>query len=107
AFNGKAIRRQVTVYFTKDTNDYKMDLLIYLPSNARGPVPLLLNISFAANNQIADDPGVKTGSIWTRDGKKVRASEPSRFGKMNIEQFINEGIGFACVYYGDIEPDFK
>ena len=36
AFNGKAIRKQVTVYFTKDTNDNKMDLLIYLPSNAKG-----------------------------------------------------------------------
>src|SRR6187551_3131487 len=34
AFNGKAIRKQITVYFTKDTNDNKMDLLIYLPSNA-------------------------------------------------------------------------
>jgi hypothetical protein len=107
SFNGKAIRKQVTIYFTKDTNDHKLDLLIYLPSNARQAVPLLLNISFAANNQIAGDPGIKTGSIWTRDGKKVKATEPSRFGKMNIEQFITEGIGFACVYYGDIEPDFK
>ena len=26
---------------------------------------------------------------------------------MNIEQFIDAGLGFACVYYGDIEPDFK
>lgn len=33
AFDGKAIRRQVTVYFTKDTASYKMDLLIYLPIN--------------------------------------------------------------------------
>jgi hypothetical protein len=107
AFNGKAIRKQVTIYFTKDTSDYKMDLLIYLPADAKEPVPLLLNISFTANNQIADDPGVKTGSIWTRDGKKIKATEPSRFGKMNIEQFISAEIGFACVYYGDIEPDFK
>ena len=107
AFNGKAIRKQVTVYFTKDTNDNKMDLLIYLPSNAKGAVPLLMNISFAANNQVVDDPGVKTGSIWTREGKKVKATEPSRFSKMNVEQFMDAGIGFACVYYGDIEPDFK
>ena len=107
AFNGKAIRKQVTVYFTKDTTEYKMDLLIYLPANAEKAVPLLLNISFAANNQLTDDPGVKTGSIWTREGKKILAHEPSRFGKIDIEQFLAAGIGFACVYYGDIEPDFK
>ena len=106
-FNGKAIRKQVTIYFTKDTNENKLDLLIYLPSNASKAVSLLLNISFAANNQVIDDPGIKIGSIWTREGKKVKAAEPSRFGKLNIEQFINAGIGFACVYYGDIEPDFK
>jgi hypothetical protein len=34
AFNGKAIRKQVTVYFTKDTTDHKMDILIYIPANA-------------------------------------------------------------------------
>lgn len=39
AFNGKAIRKQVTVYFTKDTNDDKLDLLIYLPSDARKQFP--------------------------------------------------------------------
>jgi hypothetical protein len=26
---------------------------------------------------------------------------------MDIEQFMDAGIGFATVYYGDIEPDFK
>ncbi|MBS1656083.1 MAG: acetylxylan esterase, partial [Bacteroidetes bacterium] len=40
AMDGKAIRKQVTVYFTKDTV-HKMDLLIYLPAAAKKPVPLL------------------------------------------------------------------
>ena len=43
AFDGKAIRRQVTVYFSKDKAGPKMDLLIYLPAGAAEPVPLLLN----------------------------------------------------------------
>ena len=106
-FDGKAIRSQVTVYFTKDTSDHKMDLLIYLPANASKPVPLFFNISFAANSQVVDDPGVKIGEIWNREGQKVKADQASRFGKMDVNQFISEGFGFATVYYGDIEPDFK
>jgi len=107
AFNGKAIRKQVTVYFSSDTSDHKMDLLIYLPAKATKPVPLLLAISFVANSQATDDPGVKVGYIWNREGKKIRADQPSRFPKMNMEQFIDAGFGFATVYYCDIEPDFK
>jgi hypothetical protein len=29
----------VTVFFTKDTAGPKVDLLLYLPANVRGPVP--------------------------------------------------------------------
>src|SRR6478672_9744814 len=42
AFDGKALRRQVTVRFTKDPAGPKVDLLIYVPAAARKPVPLLL-----------------------------------------------------------------
>jgi hypothetical protein len=112
AFNGKAIRKQVTVYFKKDTSDHKMNLLIYLPAKATkpaagAPVPLLMNISFAAYNQIIDDPGLRVGEVWNKEGKKVKADKPTTFGKLNVEQFLDAGIGFATVYYGDIEPDFK
>ena len=107
AFQGKAIRKQVTVYFTKDTTDHKMNLLIYLPTAVKQPVPVLLLISFAAYNQIIDDPGLLVGTIWTREGKKAKADRPTPFGKINVDQFLDAGIGFATVYYGDIEPDFK
>lgn len=106
ALDGKALRKQVTVYFTKDTSDYKMDILIYLPAKATGPVPLFLNFSFSPNATIADDPGIKAGTMWGRDGKRVPVSRTGGFGRMNITQFLDEGLGFASIYYGDIEPDF-
>jgi len=106
AFDGKAIRRQVTVYFTKDTSNYKMDILIYLPANTNKPVPLFLNASFTPNSSVTSDPGVKRGFMWGKDAKKVPAVSMGQFGKQNIDQFISQGIGFATIYYGDIEPDF-
>ena len=108
ALDGKAIRRQVTVHFTRDTGAAarKMDLLIYLPAGARGPVPLLLNASFSANSSTVDDPGVKPGEVWSRDGKRVPAPRGG-FGRLNVLPFLEAGIGVATVYYGDIEPDFK
>jgi len=106
SFDGKAIRRQVTVYFTKDTSSYKMNLLIYLPAQRKTQVPLLFNISFSANASTVADPGIKDGYTWGRDGKRVPASRNVDFGRFNILPFIEQGIGVATVYYGDIEPDF-
>src|SRR5690606_29709723 len=96
----------VTIYFTKDTSSHKMELLIYLPAKATKPSPLLLNLSFSANSNAVDDDGIKPGKTWSPDGKRIPAPK-SNFGKLNIEQFITEGIGIATLCYTDIEPDFK
>jgi len=107
-FDGKARRKQVTIYFSDDSDEHKMDLLVYLPSKASKAVPMLLYISFRANSVAVDDPGVKEGFIWNREGKKIPASEGRRFFKpLNALAILDKGIGFATVYYGDIEPDLK
>jgi len=106
SLDGKAIRKQVTVYFTGDTSDHRMDILIYLPVKATGPVPVFLNVSFSPNATVADDPGIKAGYMWGRDGKKVPVQRKSGFGRIDINQFLSQGIGFANIYYGNIEPDF-
>lgn len=103
--DGKMIRKQVTIFFTTDTSDHKMELLLYIPAHPVKPPPLLLNISFTANNLSVDDPGIKQGKIW-KDGKKIPALTAA-FRKTDVQQFIDAGIAYATVYYGDIEPDFK
>ncbi|MEN3322132.1 acetylxylan esterase [Mariniflexile soesokkakense] len=105
-FNETAIRRQLTIYFTKDTSKLKADVVIYLPTKIKEPVPLLLKISFAPNCLSIDDPDIKQGMMWNREGKQIPASEGRRFGAFDVEKFISNGIGVATIYYGDIEPDF-
>jgi hypothetical protein len=106
AFDGKAIRRQVTVHFSKDPAGAKMDLLLYVPAHAAKPVPFLLNASFSANSNTVDDPGVKAGEVWGPDKKKIPASQGRKSGKIDVARLIDAGFGFGTIYYGDIDPDF-
>jgi len=107
AFEGKAVRRQVTIYFSKDKDGPKMDLLIYLPAGVEKPVPLLLNLGFVANSMTVDDPGVRQGEIWNRQKQRVPAAGGFRFGVLNVVPVLEKGFGIATVYYGDIDPDFQ
>ncbi|MDF7814797.1 acetylxylan esterase [Hymenobacter sp. YC55] len=109
AFNGKATRKQVTVYFSERNDGPKMDLLVYLPAAATKPVPLLLNVNFQANSSLVDDPGVRPGQIWNKEKQKVPAPayNPAGPAKLAVEPFLAQGIAVATVYYGDIEPDFN
>jgi len=104
AFEGRATRRQVTIYFSKDKAGPHMDLLIYLPADARKPVPLLLNLGFSANNTAVKDPGVKVGTRWDRrQNKRVPATRG--FGYLNVVPVVEKGFGIATFNYSDVDPD--
>jgi hypothetical protein len=106
AFDGKAIRRQVTIYLSADKGGPKINLLVYLPAAAQKPVPLLLNISFSANSTVVDDPGVKPGEVWDlKTHKRVPGAQGKVFGRVNVPLLIDAGFGVATFYYGDVEPD--
>ena len=103
AFEGKAIRRQVTIHVSADK---KFDLLLYLPAHSQKPVPFLLHLSFSANSTTVDDPGIKPGEVWSPDKKRIPASKGRSFGKVDVVRLLDAGFGFGTIYYGDIDPDF-
>ena len=106
AFGRKAIRKQVTIYFSADRKGPKLDLLEYLPAGSKKPVPLLLNISFSANSSAVDDPGVKVGEVWNaKTNKRIPATNGRSFGKLNVLPIINAGFGVATFNYADVDPD--
>jgi hypothetical protein len=114
AFDGKATRKQVTIYFTESKTDHYVDVLIYLPAKATGPSPILLQFGWGANNlAVNNDPGIKVGRQWNnQERKRVTANPPPPGAKaggpgrnVNVLQFIDRGYAMALFNYTDIDPD--
>ncbi len=114
ALEGKAIRKQVTVWFSDQPSGPKMDILVYLPAAKKAPVPVFLGLSFEGNQTVCSDPGIKLGEEWVRSPAtqsmvKQAAAEKSRgsqAARWQLDQILQHGYGLATIYYGDIEPDF-
>jgi hypothetical protein len=106
AFEGRAVRKQVTIAFDAEKKR-TLDLLLYLPADAPGPVPVLINIGWVANNLAVQDPGVKPGRRWNPQSRSYETATESRsmFRLQAIPQLIARGYGIAHFNYNDIEPD--
>ena len=107
ALNGKAIRKQVTIYLNKDKTGPSIDLLIYLPAAATKPVPMFFSINFGAVQNAVDDPGIKSEKTWDpKTNTRVTPTAARGFGHLDAEDLLNAGFGVATFYYGDVDPDY-
>jgi hypothetical protein len=114
ALGGKAIRKEVSIYFTGKKDGPKMDLLIYLPADAKKPVPVFLVPNFNGNHAIHADPAITLSTQWMRANPKMgvvdnRATAKSRgtdAGRWALDDILAKGYGVVTFYYGDLDPDF-
>ena len=114
ALCGRAVRRQVRVYFTNDNNGPSMDILLYRPADAAGPVPVFLGLNFFGNHSIQRDPKIHLNTRWMRAEAQNgivnhRATFDSRgclARRWPVAKIIARGYGLATVYCGDLDPDY-
>lgn len=115
ALDGKAIRKQVRIWFAGRKEGPAMNVLIYLPAEAKGPVPVFAALNFGPNATIHADPGIVLGETWVRDpnGKTKFAKQPVTedargrgAGRWPVAMILARGFGLAVACYHDIEPDF-
>ena len=97
ALDGKATRQLVVGKFGEGESALQVKMNLYVPAGARGPVPVILHLSFfsdsaqvptEAENEAAKRPG------WARPTEIGPASE-----------MLARGYGYAILRYTDIQPD--
>jgi (4-O-methyl)-D-glucuronate---lignin esterase len=113
ALGGKAVRKEVTIYFRGTKDGPRMHLLIYLPKGAPRPVPMFLGLNFNGNQTVVNDPGIALSRGWVAHGWGVvnnHATDATRgvdACRWQVRKILARGYGLATAYYGDIEPDFN
>ena len=114
ALDGKALRREVTIYFSDSDNGPQMDLLIYTPAAATRPVPAFVGYNFNGNHAVENDPRIHITSSWVQnrkelgiaDNKANEASRGSEASRWDVKSIVARGYGLVTIYYGDVDPDF-
>lgn len=112
ALGGKATRKEVTVFFSKDKKK-RMNLLLYLPNSSQKPVPVFLGLNFAGNQIINSDPAITITTNWIPawkdqgivDNHATEASRGSSSRRWEVEYLIEQGYGLATIFYGDLQID--
>ncbi len=113
ALDGKAVRKEVTLYFSDDDQGPQIGLLIFLPTaSADRPVPAFVGLNFGGNHTIHADDGIRLTRAWLRDKPGVaghRATDATRgsaAGRWPVGKIVSRGYALVTAYYGDIDPDF-
>lgn len=113
ALDGKAIRKQVTIHLSNKPGAPTIRLVQYLPASARGPVPVLLMLSFGS--PVKDPTARPFGPPRNGNAFPAGAAEQMQAGSgrdagrdaMPIARFLDAGIGVAAINYTDVDPDFE
>ena len=109
ALGGRAVRRELSI----KARGLSLHLLLYLPTNATGPVPVFVGLGFNPNQSVSADPGIALAGTWVqnKETKLIElqpAQEDSRgsaASRWQLDMLLARGFGLATMYYGDIEPD--
>jgi cyclophilin family peptidyl-prolyl cis-trans isomerase/type 1 glutamine amidotransferase len=112
ALGGKAILREISLTLTPDPAP-KIRVLLVIPAERKGRVPVFVGMNFTGNHTLLDDPAIHIPTSWIYAGpgvKNNRATESGR-GKHKdtwaLDQSIARGYAVATVYSGDVDPDRK
>jgi hypothetical protein len=114
ALNGNAIRKEIAIHLSNQPNSPLMRLLLYLPAEITGPVPVFVGLNFFGNHTIDPDPGITLSNQWMRPSPEKgiennRATEASRgtaTSRWPVDRILKRHYGLATIYCGDLDPDY-
>lgn len=114
ALGGKATRKEIVVYFSEDDEGPKMEILLYLPNQIKGAVPVFLGLNFFGNHSIHPDREITLSGNWMMENdafgivnhRATEASRGVRAYRWPVARVLERGFGLATIYCGDLDPDF-
>ncbi len=114
ALGGSAVMKEVEVLVSRGARELRFTILLFLPSDVKGTVPLFLGLNFNGNHTVHPCKEISISDSWVpndpdmgiTDHSPVEETRGSRASRWPVEMILAKGYGVATVYCGDIDPDF-
>lgn len=111
--NTAITRKQLEVTLARNGKSVVIDFMVFLPADAKSPVPCFVGLNFNGNQSTCDDPAVRLTRSWCDkrgvgvvDNKATEASRGDQSHRWPIEAIVGRGYAVATAHYADIDPDF-
>jgi dienelactone hydrolase len=110
---GKATLKLVTLE-TGPANAPRIDLMLVVPNQRRGPAPVFLAMNFCGNHALTADSRVPLARTWLGSSCKgctnnaaTEAARGSQAADWPLEEIVARGYALAAFYSGDVDSDRK
>ncbi|MGE3316215.1 MAG: acetylxylan esterase [Planctomycetaceae bacterium] len=109
--DGKATLRETELKFGPPATP-ALHVLIILPNQVTGPVPVFTALNFCGNHAVVADPGVAISENWMYpkcagcvDDRATEKGRGTQAAMWSADLLVERGYGLVTCYYGDIDPD--
>ena len=108
---GTATKKQITLRLGPSAVP-AIELLLVLPNDVSGPVPVFLGLNFYGNHSVLDDDSIPLTTRWVPergegvvDNRATEATRGTSSERWPIREAIARGYAVATLYHGDLDPD--
>jgi len=90
----------------------EINLMLVLPKERRGQLPVFLAMNFCGNHALTADTRVPLKQVWMPssckgcgENRPTEASRGSQSTDWPLAEIVRRGYGLAAFYSGDVDPD--
>lgn len=113
ALNGLAYRREIRIYCKMDNGRvHDFDMLLYVPENAAGKVPVFVGLNFNGNQANTPDDDVRltrgpahVAKHWWRSAVTTDDKRFEKIDSWNFVEAMKRGYAVATANFNEIFPD--
>ncbi len=112
AVSGKAIMKEIDVFFTKARDRNHMRILLFVPKK-NSLTPCFVSLNFHGNHSVSADTSISLPEVEYKTYEAteffqtpVSASRGDHALRWPLEMIIDSGYALATANYADLDPDF-
>ncbi|MDL2230784.1 hypothetical protein LJB87_03230, partial [Alistipes sp. OttesenSCG-928-L06] len=105
ALNGTATRRQIRIWWDGTPTGPYADVLVYLPNQVSGQIPVVLGLNFEGNHSVCTDPAIRIPEIVLQTEGKKRLDRGFDAGQWPVEEILRRGYGVATAWRNEVSLD--